>query len=202
MTKSDEPTIGTFKSLNYGKVFSILSDILYTSVTESVSDLLYTCSYVRSTCFYHQRIMNPSSRIYQFNSPLARSHAKRVSIAEKQRVEYLNEINEMIHETDYLVSFAKNPSTPLPACLSSPRPSEKIKVQPPTTPEEREELLFKKPKSLVPKRPLKPIHYTKRTQSALFCTPSKTSKSQITNSSLGENELQETQERVEELADN
>ena len=121
---------------------------------------------------------SPKSRLYNYHSPLGRSRFNRVTTNEQQRKEYLGEIHDMFDETEFLVSFGKHPPPPLPFCLASPKSKNKISI---TTPEslsqeEIDQLIKQKVKSLTPKRPLRPIHYTRRTESALLNSPIITSR--------------------------
>ena len=117
--------------------------------------------------------MDPNSSLYNYHSPLGRSHFNRITAAEKQRREYLGEINQMIDETEFIVTFGKRPPPPLPVCLRSPKSKNTIAITPAESlsQEEIDRFINEKVKTLTPKRPLRPIHYTKRTESALLNSP-------------------------------
>ncbi|EAY09060.1 hypothetical protein TVAG_180340 [Trichomonas vaginalis G3] len=93
---------------------------------------------------------------------MSRSRTKRVALTKKIRSDYLDEIRDIVHQTDFLLKHTNAPPRRLPGWLSSPKPIEKIVVKIPEDPEEKYRFLNTPPKSLTPKRPLKKVHLTKR----------------------------------------
>ena len=98
---------------------------------------------------------------------LARSRVKRIEIVKQAKVDYLNDIQEIVQSTDFLVYFNHTSNQSLPKWMSSQKPHAKIEVTLPVDQEDRMAFLTQKPKSNVVKRPLKPVHYTKRTDYSL-----------------------------------
>ena len=90
-------------------------------------------------------------------------HKSRLETLKKEQQEYLQEIKQIVHSTDFLVDFNHSGKKSIPKWLTSSEPSARLQVKIPENEEERLAFITRNPQQKSNAVPLQPVHYTRRT---------------------------------------